>query len=49
MEDHNESSKKFILIKQAYEAIKMHKGLAKPSGFVYDTDTKSMRPDPSRF
>jgi hypothetical protein len=47
--DDPQAASKFLLIKQAYEAIKMQKGLTKPSGFVYDTDTKSMRPDSSRF
>lgn len=37
------------MIKKAYEAIKMEKGLLKTPGFVYDTDVKSMRPSPSKF
>lgn len=44
-----DASNKFLLIKQAYEAIKLQKGLTKPTGFVYDTDTRSVRPDPSKF
>lgn len=47
--DSAEASSKFLLIKQAYEAIKLQKGITKPSGFVYDRDAKSMRPDPTRF
>ena len=44
-----EANKKFLLVKEAYEAIKMKKGLMNPQGYVYDSDTTSMRPDPSKF
>ena len=38
-----------MLVKEAFETIKLHKGISKPKGFVYDNDVSSVRPDPSRF
>ena len=38
-----------MIIKEAFETIKLHKGITKPKGFVYDDDPSSMRPNPSRF
>lgn len=38
-----------MLVKEAFENIKLHKGITKPKGFIYDNDVSSMRPDPSRF
>ena len=44
-----EATNKFLLIKQAYETIKLQKGISKIPGFIYDSDVKSMRPNPSQF
>ena len=44
-----EAIKKFLLVKEAFEAIKMQKGLTVPQGYVYDNEDSSMRPNPSQF
>lgn len=44
-----EANKKFVLIKQAFEAIKMQKGLMKPQHFYPSDEKSSMRPNPSQF
>ena len=36
-------------MKEAFEAIKIQKGLMVPQGFIYDDDGRSMRPNPSQF
>lgn len=38
-----------MLVKEAYEAIKMQRGLINPQPTIYDHEDTTMRPDPSRF
>lgn len=45
----SEAEQKFVVIKQAFEAIKMEKGLMKPQHLYRSEDRASMRPNPEQY